>query len=185
MKTPETTKLEKALMKSTEIRRTFGVPEVTIGWYGKQRVDFMETNTRAIIRCYEIKVTKSDFHSNHGHNFVGNYNYYVMPKSLWEQVKDEVPAHVGVLVGEGLESVKKATKQNLKQADILKMVLYLCRSMSREVKKNFDSKSVNELAAIKRKCEYWKRTAKSYRQDIVELNKELRECKHKNRSPRR
>ena len=67
MKTPETIKLEKALMKSTELRRTFGVPEVTIGWYGKQRVDFMETNTRAIIRCYEIKVT---------------YQYHTVP-DLW------------------------------------------------------------------------------------------------------
>lgn len=177
MKTPETVKLEKALMKSTELRRTFGVSEVTIGWYGNQRVDFMETNTKAVIRCYEIKVTKSDFHSSHGHNFVGHYNYYVMPKSLWEQVKDEVPDYIGVLVGENLESVKKAKRRDMTKAEVMKMILYLCRSMSREIKKSFDSKEVSELAAIKRKSEYWKRTAKSYRQDIIELNKELRECK--------
>lgn len=177
MKTPETVKLEKALMKSTELRRTFGVSEVTIGWYGNKRVDFMETNTKAVIRCYEIKVTKSDFHSDHGHNFVGNLNYYVMPRALWKEVKDEVPAHVGVLVGEGLESVKKAKWQVLDTSEVMKMVLYLCRSMSREIKKNFDSKEISELAALKRKCDYWKKCAQSYQKDIVELNKELRECK--------
>ena len=45
--------------------------------------------------CFEIKVTKSDFHSKHGHNFVGNLNYYVMPYQLYKEVKDEIPEGIG------------------------------------------------------------------------------------------
>ena len=49
------------------------------------------------IICFEIKVTKSDFHSKHGHNFIGNLNYYVMPYSLYKQVENEIPENIGVI----------------------------------------------------------------------------------------
>ena len=32
-----------------------------------------------LIVCVEIKVSLSDFFSRHGHNFVGNANYYAVP----------------------------------------------------------------------------------------------------------
>ena len=97
-KRAETLELENALMAKTIEFRTFGCPEVTIGWFGRKRVDFMQTNTRGLIWCYEIKVSVSDFHSKHGHNFMGHYNYYVMTPELYEEVKDEIPDGVGVLV---------------------------------------------------------------------------------------
>jgi len=50
------------------------------------------------IYCYEIKVSKSDFMSKNGHNFVGNYNYYIMPKELYPQVKENVPDDIGVIL---------------------------------------------------------------------------------------
>lgn len=49
----------------------------------KQRREFVTT-------CYEIKISKADlFKSNHGHNFVGNYNYYIIPKSLYDSLTPE------------------------------------------------------------------------------------------------
>lgn len=51
-----------------------------------------------LIACYEIKISKSDFKSKHGHNFVGNANYYVMPKALYEEVKDQIPDDIGVIL---------------------------------------------------------------------------------------
>lgn len=51
-----------------------------------------------LIACYEIKISKSDFKSKHGHNFVGNVNYYVMPKALYEEVKDQIPDDIGVIL---------------------------------------------------------------------------------------
>lgn len=48
-------------------------------------------------RCYELKVTKSDFHSNAKLSFIGNYNYFVLPFALYQEVAAEIPAEIGVL----------------------------------------------------------------------------------------
>lgn len=40
-----------------------------------------------IITCVEIKISVSDFHSDHGHNFVGHCNYYAMPTELYKKSK--------------------------------------------------------------------------------------------------
>ena len=48
--------------------------------------------------CFEIKITKSDFKSKNGHNFEGNKNYYVVPKELYENIKDEVPEDIGIIL---------------------------------------------------------------------------------------
>lgn len=49
------------------------------------------------IICFEIKISKADFHSKNGHNFIGNLNYYVMPYSLFKEVKDEIPDGIGCI----------------------------------------------------------------------------------------
>ena len=49
-------------------------------------------------RCYELKVSRSDFKSTAKISFIGHYNYYVMSKILYDTVKDEIPSHVGVMV---------------------------------------------------------------------------------------
>lgn len=51
-----------------------------------------------LITCYEIKVSKSDFKSKHGHNFVGNCNYYVIPNELYAAVADLVPEDIGIIL---------------------------------------------------------------------------------------
>lgn len=49
-------------------------------------------------RCYELKVTKADFRSTAKLSFVGHLNYFVLPQALYEQVKEEIPVHIGVLL---------------------------------------------------------------------------------------
>lgn len=48
-------------------------------------------------RCFELKVTKSDFHSTAKLSFVGHYNYFVLTAQLYPQVQAEIPAGVGVM----------------------------------------------------------------------------------------
>ena len=63
-----------------------------------------------IITCVEIKISVSDFHSDHGHNFVGHCNYYAMPTELYKKVKNEIPDGVGVLLyydGENTCGIRK------------------------------------------------------------------------------
>lgn len=114
-KTPETLDLEARLIRYTSGQ--FGCDEVTIGPFGRERVDFLTLDFKGIWRCYEIKVSKADFHSKSRKTFVGHLNYYVMPEALYDAVKAEIPAHVGVLVPVGpslcLESRKKATRKSL------------------------------------------------------------------------
>ena len=40
--------------------------------------------------CYVIKITKADFKSENGHNFIGNKNYYVIPSDLLDFAKEQL-----------------------------------------------------------------------------------------------
>lgn len=59
-------------------------------------------------RCFELKVTKSDFHSDAKLSFVGNYNYFVLPASLYPKLKDEIPAHIGVMTYRAFDAAAMA-----------------------------------------------------------------------------
>ncbi|CAM3707495.1 hypothetical protein COLU111180_04200 [Cohnella lubricantis] len=136
MKTEDTLSLERDIWKATNKQGVFGCLEVTIGWFGDERVDYMTYDTKGIFRCYEIKASKSDFYSSAKKTFVGHFNYFVLTKELYEQVKEDIPRHVGVYVGSLL--VKKAKRQELKvDEQILKDSLI--RSLSRDVDKLFKS----------------------------------------------
>lgn len=111
MKTDETVALEKAIRRATRKNGVFGCYEVTIGFFGKERVDYMTYDTKGIFRCYEIKVSKADFHSGAAKSFVGHYNYYVLTKELYNQVKEEIPDHIGCYIGD--YCCKRAKKQDL------------------------------------------------------------------------
>lgn len=78
MKTAETVALEKSIRRVTRKTGVFGCYEVTIGFCGRERVDYMTYDTKGVFRCYEIKVSKADFHSAAAKSFVGHYNYYVL-----------------------------------------------------------------------------------------------------------
>ena len=70
--------------------------------------------------CYEVKSSVDDFHSKNGHNFIGDFNYYVMPAEVYAAVSLEIPYNVGVLVPtddmwRSLVSVKKAKRTDRKK----------------------------------------------------------------------
>jgi hypothetical protein len=65
-------------------------------FYNNERVDLLSYETKGYWRFYELKLTKSDFHSTSKVTFLGHYNYYVMPIDLYNEVADEIPEHVGV-----------------------------------------------------------------------------------------
>lgn len=167
-----TKELEYEIWRVTHKPGVFCCYEVTIGWFGDQRVDYLTYDTKGIFRCYEIKVSKSDFHSKSHVTFVGHYNYYVMPQELYDQVKDEIPAHIGVYVGGSC--VKKAKKQPLKvDEQVLKDSLI--RSLSREVEKHIKSRSPHLIDNLERQISYEKRRADNAWNRYWELCDKLRE----------
>lgn len=63
-KSEMTKKLEREIWKATNKTGVFGCFEVTIGFNGNERVDFLTYDTKGIWRCYEIKVSKKIFTVN-------------------------------------------------------------------------------------------------------------------------
>lgn len=83
--------------------------------------------------CYEIKSSVEDFHSKNGHNFIGDYNYYIMPHDVYTEVKGEIPYKVGVYCPNGreLRSVKKAQRAD-RERPLTEMLLMMFRSAARD-----------------------------------------------------
>lgn len=50
-----------------------------------------------LLTCIEVKVTMNDFRSVHGHNFIGNMNYYAVPAELVKKIEPFVPVEIGIL----------------------------------------------------------------------------------------
>lgn len=160
-KTEETKNLERQIWNATVNQRTFGCFEVTIGWFGKRRVDYMTMDTDNIFRFYEIKTSKSDFYSKADHTFLGHYNYYVMPEALYEIVKQDVPKHIGVY--NGTQCIKKARKVELSEDSQLlrnSMIRSLCRDVGKQVR----SGNITHIEILQHEIQDGKRTAKYYQE---------------------
>lgn len=131
--------------------RIYWAKEVTFDYLTDNaiRVDYMKfkpvNNTVSGIEkgdfyCYEVKSSVEDFHSKNGHNFIGDYNYYIMPEEVFEKVKNEIPYYVGVYVPIGinyegkwydLKSIKKAERRD-RNRPVSEMLLMMFRSAARE-----------------------------------------------------
>lgn len=149
MKSNITKNLEKCLYYHTKKIGTFQCFEVTIGKFGKERVDFLTFDTDNIFRCFEVKSSVEDFESPSKHTFIGHYNYYVMPYSVFQKVEHKIPKDIGVFVFDRdeellkkpnlrkikLSSVKKAQKKNLDKETQKTLTWSLMRSLSRETDK--------------------------------------------------
>jgi hypothetical protein len=145
---------------------------VTIGWYGKERCDFITYDTKSIWKCYEIKQSVEDFHSKAAHTFCGHYNYFVMTKDVYEKVKDEIPIHIGAYIKSGKEvcSIKKAKKQELTVDEKILKDSFL-RSIFREAEKYYNMDDEDKIASLKRQVNYQKKEKDKYYNDYFKLQK--------------
>lgn len=152
---PETTKLlSLSLQKHINPHndaRIYWAREVTFDYATSHpvRVDYIRfkpvNNTVSGIEkgdfyCYEVKSSVEDFRSKNGHNFLGDFNYYVMPEEVYAAVSRDIPHHVGVFVpGKkndygnwyDLISVKKAKRKD-RTRPITEMLLMMFRSAARD-----------------------------------------------------
>lgn len=160
IKTEETLRLERNIWEATHKQGVFCCYEVTIGWWGKERCDYITYDTKGIWRCYEIKISKSDFHSKAHNTFIGHFNYYVLTKELYEQVKDEIPNHIGVYLGD--YCAKRAKKQELGvDEQILKNSMI--RSLYREVEKLIKSGNTTTVGNLNSEISRLRREYQNYR----------------------
>lgn len=154
-KRPEITKgLSLALehyLNPNDDTRIYMAKEVTFDYATGHavRVDYMRfkplNNTVSGIEkgdfyCYEIKSSVEDFHSKNGHNFIGDYNYYVMPAEVFEKVKNEIPGYIGVYISSlkeyrgflGLTLARKARRKD-RERSCSEMIFMMFRSYERDI----------------------------------------------------
>lgn len=154
-KTNDTRRVEEALWKAHAKQGTFGAFEVTIGWFGKEIVDFIAYKTTGEFLCYEIKVSLSDFKSKANLSFHGDFNYYVIPTHLLEILRDYTAKSFNSLdfklfdtrlknSGIGLITVTekgelnyiiKAKRKHVNMGTKATLLESMTRSLNREVKK--------------------------------------------------
>jgi hypothetical protein len=145
-KTAETMEIEDALYRYTKANGlgVYGCFEVTVGdVYGTERVDFMTMDSKENFRCYEIKVSKSDFSSKSKLTFLGDFNYLVIPKKLIEEIKDMdrykslMWSGIGILTyydGGGIQVERKAKNKAISIAQRCNLMHCMVRSLSRYCK---------------------------------------------------
>jgi len=112
MKTKLTLEMEATLYAYCREAGAFAVEEVTMPDDAGivDTLSYQEMPDKTIEwRCYELKVTKSDFHSKAKLSFVGHYNYFVLPLKLYQAVQDEIPPRIGVLIYRPFDAEMLAT----------------------------------------------------------------------------
>ena len=114
MKLPVTIEIEEALckrFKGTAERYATEIPVSYIhGVVLKSGiVDFVTArhnyiNDTPVINCFEIKISFADMKSVHGHTLVGDDNYYVLTKELYNEIIKKEPnlihGDMGILIYE-------------------------------------------------------------------------------------
>ena len=123
MKTKLTKDLEKSLYQYCLEQGSYVVEEVVMP-DKKGIVDTLSyqqlADNQIEWRCYELKVTKADFHSKAKLSFIGNYNYFVLPQKLYLEIQDEIPSRIGVLIYRAFDKkAVEATPQNLRAPGFL------------------------------------------------------------------
>ncbi len=150
--TANLSKMTEKLINPHKDTRIYWAKEVTFDYSSIKpiRVDYMRFKPinstvggieKGDFYCYEIKSSVADFKSKNGHNFIGDFNYYVMPREVFDEVKNQIPYNVGVYCPDlfslipytELTSVKKAHRQD-RQKPLAEMLLMMFRSAARDRK---------------------------------------------------
>lgn len=146
MKSRKTIEIEKALYKYTKADKPgiYGCFECTLGeGYGNERIDYITMDSKSRFNCYEIKASRADLFSKAKLSFHGDFNYFVMPEELYEEVKnsdrfsDYLWRGIGVIVYfKGTESgtlslVRKAKNKHIPIFKRVELMSGMVRSLSR------------------------------------------------------
>lgn len=114
----------------------------------------MTMDSKGIVKCYELKVTIQDLKSDAKKSWYGHYNYLVVSKELYNQVEnwdDFIPKHIGIIVGEYLESVRKAKKCDMSTETEIMLKESMIRSMFWKMDKYKDAQSLDKQKKLQAK----------------------------------
>ena len=114
------------------------VPRAIQNKYHRDRLDLCTYDSDGTFRGYEIKRNVNDFHSASSWSWICNYNYFIMPYSLYNEIKQDIPDGIGVWViyesSKRMECIKKPKRKELLCSHEA-MMFSLMQALSREYKK--------------------------------------------------
>lgn len=119
-KTEKTKQIEAALWKQAVKQGVYGCFEVTIGvgWSVDGIVDFITYDSCGEFRCYEVKVSKSDYKSKAKLSFEGDFNYYVIPEELLCELRKDVEKELSEYEWNRNKDNSKAYDERMKNSGI-------------------------------------------------------------------
>ncbi len=177
-KRQDTISLENALIKQTRKKRIYGCEEITIGFYnnghGNEVVDFMTMDSKGTIKCYELKVTLQDLKSDAKKSWYGNYNYLVVSRELYGQISDwneYIPDNIGILVGECLESKRKAKRCDISSDTEIMLKESMIRSMFWKMIKFKDARSLDRQRQLQSKIRSLEKEKESIRERALKAER--------------
>lgn len=145
----KTLDIELAIAKYFGIRRHIIIPNISWGFHYGHEMDLIVITRSNYAKEIEIKISKNDFYAdfkkkhNHESIYIREF-YYAMPNNLYEQVKNDIPLHAGVLtVDKHVRLMKKPVINNksikLTTEDLLKLSRLGCMriwSLKNKIQKN-------------------------------------------------
>ena len=118
-KSHRTYELEEIITLATARPNRIGCPEVGLDDYGIVDYISMDLSGAQTVRCYEIKISKSDFLSDNKKTFIGDFNYYVLPTELYYDVKNLVEDGIGIWL---VDKKGRIVEQSWRDRQIVKRV---------------------------------------------------------------
>lgn len=179
---------------ASEVSIDYGTTDV-------KRVDFMQFVPSGSILvsdiekgtfiCYEVKSCKADFNSGFGKNFIAEKNYFVMPMSVYKELRLEIPHDIGVLVpipvnadkydefdnpsefcGNSrdwkLYNIKNALPRGRKKS-MVELLFCMIRSGKSYMDEQKADVKLQRIKELELKEKQWYETEKDYRDEIKEL----------------
>lgn len=198
----DTLQIEDALERMAKEKRWYGCEEVTIGFYnnghGNEICDYVLMDSKGIVRCYEIKVTKQDLQSKAKKSWYGHYNYLVVSSELSEQIQDwtpYLPDGVGLIVaGKVMRYINrnpemkevreltnhfKPSKRILSEEDQLLITQSMVRSMMYKILKYKSAKDLENLAILKKDLRDSEKQYQQAQQEKLEMYTTIRAVERK------
>ena len=140
-----TKELENALYNHLWHKGWFGVfecaiPKCLCRKKRRERVDMLTYELNGVWRCIELKVSKTDLHSNNALSFFGNYNYLAIPEELYNDAVEMLPRDIGIYVAcKENNELKIELRRNPRKRELLcsheDMMIAFVQALSREYKK--------------------------------------------------
>lgn len=134
----------------------------------------MTMDSKGIIKCYELKVTLQDLKSSAKKSWYGHYNYLVVSRELYNIISDwdeYIPKRIGIIVGECLESKRKAQKCEISTETEIMLKESMIRSMFWKMQKYKDAQSIEKQKQLQSKIRSLEREKESIRERALKAER--------------